>query len=56
MTLTYGDYEIDEGAIPAGNLQWMLQRTLRRLMGNQVDAADQGAGERSGPGGVPRSQ
>jgi len=33
------DYEIDEGAIPARNVQWMLQSTLRRLMGNQVDAA-----------------
>jgi hypothetical protein len=38
MTLTYGDYEIDESAIPAHNVQWMLQSTLRRLMGNQVDA------------------
>jgi hypothetical protein len=39
MTLTYGDYEIDEATIPTHNVQWMLQSTLRRLMGNQVDAA-----------------
>jgi hypothetical protein len=39
MTLTYNDYEIDEATIPAHNVQWMLQSTLRRLMGNQVDAA-----------------
>jgi len=36
MTMTYRHYEIDEGAIPARNLQWMLQSTLRR---HQVDAA-----------------
>ena len=60
MTLTYNDYEIDEATIPAKNVQWMLQSTLRRLMGNQVDAAVstwiKGAGERSGPRGVPRGQ
>ena len=39
MTLTYNDYEIDEATIPTHNVQWMLQSTLRRLMGNQVDAA-----------------
>ena len=39
MTLTYNHYEIDEATIPAHNVQWMLQSTLRRLMGNQVDAA-----------------
>jgi len=39
MTLTYDDYQIDEATIPARNVQWMLQSTLRRLMGNQVDAA-----------------
>jgi hypothetical protein len=39
MTLTYDDYQIDEATIPAHNVQWMLQSTLRRLMGNQVDAA-----------------
>ena len=39
MTLTYDDYQIDEATIPAHNAQWMLQSTLRRLMGNQVDAA-----------------
>ena len=39
MTLTYNDYEIDEATFPAHNVQWMLQSTLRRLMGNQVDAA-----------------
>jgi hypothetical protein len=39
MTLTYDDYEIDEAAIPARNVLWMLQSTLRWLMGNQVDAA-----------------
>ena len=39
MTLTYDDYQIDEATIPAHNAQWMLQSTLRRLMGNQVDPA-----------------
>ena len=39
MTLTYDDYQIDEATIPAHNAQWMLQSTLRRLMGYQVDAA-----------------
>jgi hypothetical protein len=39
MTLTYDNYEIDEVTIPAHNVQWMLQNTLRRLMGYQVDAA-----------------
>jgi hypothetical protein len=34
-----GSLQIDEGTIPARNLQWMLQSTRRRLMGTQVDAA-----------------